>query len=82
MRHIAEPRFLVRFLIFVAVLLVPIGSAQAYVGPGLGAGALAVVVGVVGSVFLAVFAILWYPLKRLLRKRKESGEPEEPQTAK
>jgi len=40
----------------------------AYVGPGLGAGALAVVIGIVSSILLALFAIFWYPIKKLFRK--------------
>lgn len=39
----------------------------AYVGPGLGAGAVAVVLGLLASVGLAIFALAWYPIKRLLR---------------
>ncbi|MBI1248332.1 hypothetical protein GC197_10905 [bacterium] len=38
-----------------------------YLGPGLSAGAVAVVLGIVGSIFLALFAVVWYPLKRLLQ---------------
>ena len=44
--------------------------AYSYIGPGAGAGTIAVVLGVLASVFLAFVAILWYPLKRLLKKRK------------
>lgn len=39
---------------------------MAYVGPGLGFGAIAAILGIVFSVFLAVFAMFWYPIKRLL----------------
>ncbi len=39
---------------------------MAYVGPGLGLGAIAAILGVVFSIFLAVFAVIWYPIKRLL----------------
>lgn len=46
------------------------GAASAYIGPGMGAGALAAVVGVVGSILLAVFAVLWYPIKRMLKGSK------------
>jgi hypothetical protein len=46
------------------VLLAP--PTLAYVGPGLGFGAIAAILGVVFSVFLAVFAVVWYPIKRLL----------------
>ncbi|MFP4268009.1 MAG: hypothetical protein ACLFNZ_10320 [Spirochaetaceae bacterium] len=52
----------------------------AYVGPGLGTGALAVIVGVIVSIFLAIFAIVWYPLKRLLGLGKNKKQAEEPQS--
>jgi hypothetical protein len=47
--------------------------ALAYIGPGMGAGAIGVIVGLVGSIFLALFSIFYYPLKRRLKK----SEPEE-----
>ena len=45
-------------------------TAEAYIGPGVSAGAVAVVIAIITSVFLAFIAILWYPLKRLFRKGK------------
>lgn len=49
----------------------------AYLGPGLGGGAIAAVLGVILSILLAVFAIVWYPIKRLLRRfrRKRPDAP-------
>jgi hypothetical protein len=49
-------------------------TAHAYIGPGIGAGTLAVVLGILSSIFLAFVGILWYPIKRLLRRirRKDS----------
>jgi len=47
--------------------------AFAYIGPGAGAGTIAVVLGVLASIFLAFVAILWYPIKRLLKKRKRNS---------
>lgn len=82
MRQFGKTRLVALCLIFAAAFLVPIGSVQAYVGPGLGAGALALVLGVIGSVLLAVFAILWYPLKRVLKKRKAAAETKDRQTTK
>ena len=73
-------RFVAPCLIFAAAIFVPIDSAQAYVGPGLGVGALAVVLGVIVSVLLAIFAIVWYPFKRMLKKRKVSAKTEDGQT--
>jgi len=40
---------------------------HAYIGPGAGAGVVAVVLGLIGSIFLLFLGILWYPFKRLLR---------------
>lgn len=61
-------RKLTAFLIF-AIVLTTTGAAQAYVGPGLGLGAVGAVLGVALSVILAFFAIFWYPLKRLFKKK-------------
>lgn len=48
--------------------------AQAYIGPGLGAGTVGVILGLVGSVLIAVFAFFWYPIKRTVKKWTASGE--------
>lgn len=53
-----------------AVSLASTSGAMAYIGPGMGAGAVAVVLGVIGSFFLAIFALLYYPIKRLLRRNR------------
>ena len=50
------------------LILLSASPAFAYIGPGLGAGTLAVIVGFIGSIFLAIFALVWYPLKRFLTK--------------
>ena len=52
--------------------------AAAYVGPGLGAGAVAVVLGLLGALLMAIVAVVWYPIKRFRRKRqnlKDNGDP-------
>ena len=53
---------------------IPISEAHAYVGPGLGLGALGVVLGMLLSIGLAILAVFWYPLKRVLRKFGTRGE--------
>jgi len=67
-----------RFLVMLALLAWPV-SAQAYVGPGLGLGAIGVVLGMLLSIVLAFFAFIWMPIKRLLSKGKrdapDNGEP-------
>ena len=60
-----------------ALLTVPLVMAalpaQAYIGPGAGAGTIAVVLGILASIVMAFFAILWYPLKRVMKKRKAAS---------
>ncbi len=46
----------------------------AYIGPGLGGGFIAAIAGILISIFLALFAILWYPFKKLIAKFKKEKE--------
>lgn len=46
--------------------------AHAYIGPGAGLGALFTLLAIVVGGFLLVVGFLWYPIKRALRKRKNS----------
>ena len=46
-------------------------NVLAYIGPGMGGGILASLIGIVGALFLLLFGILYYPIKRLIKKRKE-----------
>lgn len=63
----------IAFAFVVSLLLLPT-SAQAYVGPGLGLGAVGMVLAVIFSTFLAIVGIIWYPFKRLIRKFKKTGK--------
>lgn len=56
-------------------------AADAYIGPGVGAGAFAAVVGVLGSIFLGLFAIIYYPVKRMLKRRKAGAAVAKTDTA-
>ena len=58
----------------VALILLSSTTAEAYIGPGAGAGTIAVVVGVIASVFMAFVALLWYPFKRLMKNRKAARQ--------
>ena len=60
-------------------LLIMASSAQAYIGPGLGAGAIGTVLGVLGSIFLALFAVLYYPIKRIVKRRRARASAAAPQ---
>ena len=50
--------------------------AQAYVGPGLGLGAISTALGVVGAILLGIVSFVWYPVKRLVRAaRRKPATP-------
>jgi hypothetical protein len=62
--------------ITLALILSP-ALAYAYVGPGLGLGAIGSVFSLIGAVLLGIVGFVWYPIKRLLkafRKPKTSDE--------
>lgn len=57
-----------------ALILSTAVPASAYVGPGAGAGTIAVVLGILAAVAMAFFGLLWYPIKRMLKKRQNVPE--------
>jgi len=68
MMLMSPPRLAVRLAIL--LLLAAPAAANAYLGPGLGLGLISVALGFIGSIGLGFFAILWYPVKRFLRRRR------------
>ena len=61
--------------LFLLVSLLAPAPAWAYIGPGLGAGAVATVLAVLGSILLGIFSVIYYPIKRLLKKLRNAGRP-------
>ena len=47
------------------------GVALAYTGPGLGLGAIGVAFGLIGSLLLGIVSLVWYPVKRLIRRMRK-----------
>lgn len=62
-----------RFRLF-SLVLVTIGFwptvSLAYIGPGAGLSAIGTLVALVGAVLLAIVGFVWYPVKRMMKKRK------------
>ena len=48
-----------------------VSTAYAYLGPGIGGGILAATLGVVIAILAAIFGVIWFPLKRFFKRRKE-----------
>ena len=62
-----------------AVLLAAVamaGPAAAYIGPGSGISAFGAALALLAAVFFAIVGFVWYPVKRLMRKRKAAAAPE------
>ena len=58
-------------IIILATILTLIPQTSfAYVGPGLAMGTLLMILGVMGSLVLAILAIVYYPIKKLIKKSK------------
>ena len=60
-------------LIALGAILSPV-PALAYIGPGAGLGVIGTVVALIGAVLLAIVGFVWYPVKRMLKKRKAGAE--------
>jgi cellobiose-specific phosphotransferase system component IIC len=65
-------RKLIPAVVIALGMLASAGAAHAYIGPGLGAGVIGTILGILGSILLAVGAVLYYPFKRFLRRRREA----------
>lgn len=59
-------------LIIVSLLISLVSTYSfAYLGPGFGGGAIAATVGIIIAIFAGLFGLIWFPIKRVLKKRKE-----------
>ncbi|MCB2114111.1 MAG: hypothetical protein KDD85_11270 [Parvularculaceae bacterium] len=52
--------------------------AAAYIGPGVGLGVIATIFGAIGAFFMLIAGLLWYPIKAMLRKKREKNEKAAP----
>ena len=57
------------FLILMLILIE--NTALAYIGPGMTGGVFAATIAIIVAIFAALFGLIWFPIKRLLKKRKE-----------
>ena len=59
-----------KLILFLSLFLISLPS-YAYIGPGMGGGVITAIIGFFAAVFLALWGILYYPIKRALKNRKE-----------
>lgn len=58
-------------IIYIFILLISLPS-YAYIGPGMSGGVIAAIVGFFAAVLLGLWGILYYPIKRALKNRKNN----------
>ena len=58
-------------ILILSMLLLSFPS-YAYIGPGMGGGVIAAIVGFFAAIILGLWGILYYPIKRALKKRKDN----------
>ena len=66
-------RYIIKHLVLVIALVFFLPHpATAYVPPGAGLSAIGAFIALIVSIIAALFGFLWYPIKRLLRRRKST----------
>tara|TARA_B100000482_G_C12493355_1_gene253592 strand:+ start:307 stop:513 length:207 start_codon:yes stop_codon:yes gene_type:complete len=61
-------------LVIIFLLILTPNISYAYLGPGMGGGFIAATIGIVVAIFAAIFGLLWFPIKRFLKKRKSKNQ--------
>ena len=57
-------------ILFFSLFLISLPS-YAYIGPGMSGGVIAAIVGFFAAILLGLWGILYYPIKRALKNRKD-----------
>ena len=57
-------------ILFLSLFLISLPS-YAYIGPGMSGGVIAAIIGFFAAILLGLWGILYYPIKRALKKRKD-----------
>ena len=57
-------------ILFLSLFLISLPS-YAYIGPGMGGGVIAAIIGFFAAILLGLWGVLYYPIKRALKKRKD-----------
>jgi len=60
-----------KLIIFLYFLLLP-NFAIAYIGPGMAGGVVTASFAVIAAIFICLFGVIWFPIKRWLKKKKSN----------
>lgn len=61
---------MIKSILFLSLSLISFPS-YGYIGPGMGGGVIAAIIGFFVAILLALWGILYYPIKRALKNRKD-----------
>lgn len=61
----------------IALVLLTPSATHAYVGPGAGISAIGSLLALIAAVVVAIFGFLWYPIKRLMGKKKAASSTDQ-----
>ena len=53
------------------IFLILTADVNAYIGPGIGGGLIASILGIILAVVSLIIGILWFPIKRFIKKKKK-----------
>ena len=59
-------------ILFSSLLFFDTSQSFAYIGPGMGGGIIAAIFGIIAAFFLGLWGILYYPIKRALKNKKNN----------
>ena len=55
---------------FTSIIFSNLSTLFAYIGPGMGGGVIAAIFGIIAAFFLGLWGILYYPIKRAFKNKK------------
>jgi hypothetical protein len=62
-----------KLVLIISLFLISLPS-YAYIGPGMGGGAIAAIIGFFAAILLGLWGILYYPIKRAMKNRKDKKD--------
>lgn len=71
---------MLRVVVFVLLILLAV-PATAYIGPGAGISVLGSLLGILATIVVAIGAIVMWPLRKLLKKKRQKSAPEQKDAA-
>lgn len=66
---------MVKNLVALFVIFIPT-SCFAYIGPGMAGGVVATILGFIAALLIAIFAVVYYPIKRAIKNRRRTKNDE------